>query len=367
MTVTVMPGSSSNTVRPSCFLIGWGEAAVELIAAPRRLPVLYWAYAQKEVLTMSIDTYHLRYFVAVAQRMNFTRAAEDLSMATSPLSRRIRDFERQLGVQLFERKSREVILTAAGRRLLPRVKDVLERFDALKSIARDGEPTEIILGVAPSTPPELAAATAAILRTSWPDATIVIESDGYAELGSALIGEQIDLAFQAGPRPNPTGFEGFPALTWHLGITMRLDDPMMQKTELALSDLADQRFVMQDDGTGLGRLQKHLLDSAGITEIEMTSDVVRAAYEVSSRGAYTLGVLETSPPIAKVLSTFDLGTRRVEGLDESVYTWLRWTAARAAREPYLRDAGRRVREGLSAAGLIGDETGLESAAPVEDA
>lgn len=70
---------------------------------------------------------HLRYFVAVAEELNFRRAAERLRLAQPALSAQIRDLEEELGARLLERTTRAVSLTPAGRALLERARDVLER------------------------------------------------------------------------------------------------------------------------------------------------------------------------------------------------------------------------------------------------
>ncbi|WP_031469198.1 LysR family transcriptional regulator [Sciscionella sediminilitoris] len=76
-----------------------------------------------------MEIFHLRYFLAVAEELSFSRAARRLHMATSPLSQRVRDLERELEVVLFDRDSHHVGLTRAGEALLPIARDVLGRFD----------------------------------------------------------------------------------------------------------------------------------------------------------------------------------------------------------------------------------------------
>src|SRR5690242_16173939 len=83
-----------------------------------------------------LETRQLRYFVAVAEELHFGRAAGRLGIAQPPLSKAIRDLERQLGVQLLTRTTRQVKLTPAGQTLLADARDVLAAAAAAARRAR---------------------------------------------------------------------------------------------------------------------------------------------------------------------------------------------------------------------------------------
>ncbi|MEA2254147.1 MAG: hypothetical protein QOG35_192 [Solirubrobacteraceae bacterium] len=116
---------------------------------------------------MTPDLRQLRYFVAVAEDLNFTRAAERLHMAQPPLSAAIRQLEDQLGVALLERTTRQVQLTLAGELLLRRGRELLAQADEVFSAVREVERAPVgRLGVGVAPParfglaPELFAACA---------------------------------------------------------------------------------------------------------------------------------------------------------------------------------------------------------------
>ena len=76
-------------------------------------------------MNQRLDSRSLAQFVAVARTLSFRRAAESLHLSQPPLSRAIRELEARLGVALFERDTRRVALTQAGRRLLPQAERIL--------------------------------------------------------------------------------------------------------------------------------------------------------------------------------------------------------------------------------------------------
>ncbi|MGX5181462.1 LysR family transcriptional regulator [Streptomyces avermitilis] len=107
----------------------------------------------------------LRYFLAVAEELNFGRAAERLLIAGPSLSQQIKTLERDLGVRLFDRDRRSVSLTPAGTALLPYTRSLLERADDLQRRARRlGGSEPVRLGYVNWLPADLTARTSAVAQ-----------------------------------------------------------------------------------------------------------------------------------------------------------------------------------------------------------
>ncbi|MDR6980402.1 DNA-binding transcriptional LysR family regulator [Streptomyces sp. 3330] len=107
----------------------------------------------------------LRYFVAVAEELNFGRAAARLLIAGPSLSQQIKALERDLGVRLFDRDRRSVSLTPAGADLLPHTRALLERADDLRGRARRLSGSQAVrLGYVNWLPADLARRTAPVAR-----------------------------------------------------------------------------------------------------------------------------------------------------------------------------------------------------------
>jgi len=112
-----------------------------------------------------VELRQLRYFVTVADELNFGRAAERLLIAGPSLSQQIKALERDLGVRLFERDRRSVSLTPAGAALLPHTRALLERADDLRRRASQLTGAEAVrLGYVSWLPADLTARTAAVAQ-----------------------------------------------------------------------------------------------------------------------------------------------------------------------------------------------------------
>lgn len=121
---------------------------------------------------------HLRYFVAVAEELNFSRAAQRLHIAQPPLSQQIRDLEEELGVTLFERTKRRVELTVPGQIFLDKARQAIEQVEqAVAAVQRAsrGELGRLSIGFNSSATYSVLPAILRAFRKYCPDVTLDLQ------------------------------------------------------------------------------------------------------------------------------------------------------------------------------------------------
>ncbi|MFC4910960.1 LysR substrate-binding domain-containing protein [Actinomadura gamaensis] len=189
---------------------------------------------------------HLAHFVAVAEELHFGRAAERLGMAQPPLSQRIRRLEDELGVRLFDRTSRRVELTAAGRLLLPEARDVLGRVGRIRELAersRSGEIGLVRAGLPADLGGDVVAALVSAFRGRHPDLRLTLRETGTAEQVAALADGSLDIAVLRHPC-DTRGLSLGPMLAQPLGVLLAADDPLADDPEIRAEALAGRDLVL---------------------------------------------------------------------------------------------------------------------------
>lgn len=193
-----------------------------------------------------LELRHLRYFVAVAEELNFSRAAERLHMAQPPLSAAIRQLEQELGTELLSRTTREVRLTEAGRTFLEgthRTLAELERARSDTERAAAGEIGHLRVGFSWSARFETLPAIGRSFRLSHPDVSLLTEEMWNARMLPALRSGQIDVAVSL--CPEVAGEFSYQAIRSEPVLALLAEShPLADKPGLELRDLADERWLM---------------------------------------------------------------------------------------------------------------------------
>lgn len=207
---------------------------------------------------------HFRYFVTVAEELHFGRAASRLGMSQPPLSQQIRLLEQELGVALFERTSRRVALTEAGRLFLVEARRTIEQAAHAMNVARrvgSGELGQINVGFASSVPFTTVVAQALTgFREAYPGVRLDLTEMSRTAQIAGLVSEKIEVGFirDIDPPVVPAGLEAILLMVEPLVVAMlashRLahahDDP-------TVSDLRDEDFILYRSDFGAG-FNEHL-------------------------------------------------------------------------------------------------------------
>jgi len=217
---------------------------------------------------------HLRYFVAVAEELNFTRAAEKLRLAQPSLTRQIRNLEEELGVRLLDRSKNQVSLTEEGQRFLVDARRLvalsLESVKAVQRFSR-GESGQLNLGYLFKFNFDLLPATLATFYQTCPEIAVNLFDMAPAEQLRALDARKIDLGF-VGLRP-PAANKNMAGLAWecvarhNVVVVLPAGHPLAKKGKIKITDLRLLFFVAMSEQTHPGSRDwlSSLCQGAGFT------------------------------------------------------------------------------------------------------
>ncbi|MEV7216772.1 LysR substrate-binding domain-containing protein [Kitasatospora cineracea] len=241
----------------------------------------------------------LEYFVAVAEERNFTRAAERVHISQSGVSAQVRQLERELGAELFDRSARAVTLTVAGKAALGHARQALAAARAVEQAV--GEVTGLVRGslrlgmVAGCTLTPLFDGLAAFHR-AHPGVELALLEDDSEHLTEAVRTGALDLALIGRPAPAPDGLDTHVVLGEPLVAAVPPGHPLLDVPAPALADLLAHPLICMPRGTGLRAVLDRDCAARGLTpHIALEAGAAAAIADLAARG---LGVAVLSRSMA---------------------------------------------------------------------
>lgn len=206
-----------------------------------------------------MDLRHLRYFVCVAEEAHFGRAAKRLGISQPPLSQQIRSLEMQLDAQLFERTSRRVALTEAGRMFLPEARATLaqaERAERTARMAQSGHIGHLALGFTSSGPfvPQVADALHQF-RANFPQVELTLRELGRDEQVDAIARHYLDIGIVRSFEPPivPEGLISAVLMEEEMFVAVRKDHRLNSADKsVTICDLEHEPLVLYSSAIGAG-------------------------------------------------------------------------------------------------------------------
>lgn len=190
---------------------------------------------------------HLRYFLAVAEHLNFSEASRRLHVAQPAISQTILDLEEELGVKLLLRTKRSTQLTAAGNAFKTEAQEIIRRAALAKSAAQraaKGEVGSLSIGFLPSAAAPILPDLVGAYRRRFPDVAIHLHELTPEQQLKAFAEKKIDLGFSR-PLPKERAKEFKQELIYNDGLLLALpkNHPLAGKKIVSLKNVAAERFV----------------------------------------------------------------------------------------------------------------------------
>lgn len=192
----------------------------------------------------------LRYFLAVADELHFGRAAQRLHMSQPPLSVQVGNLEREVGVPLFDRTTRRVTLTPAGKHLQTRAQRILDEVDAVRADMRDyvdGLAGQLAVGFVSSANYTVLPEVVQLFRARRSKVALTLVPLTSGEQFERLLAGTLDVGIVRDEFPQ-TG-TGAPVLTAEVVFEERLvvclprTHPLAQKTEVSVEEIIDEPMI----------------------------------------------------------------------------------------------------------------------------
>jgi DNA-binding transcriptional LysR family regulator len=193
-----------------------------------------------------MEMHQLRYFLAAAKVLSFTRAAEDCHVSQPALTTAIKKLEAQLGSPLFHREGRQIALTEFGRRMQPHLGQIVDQAKAAETVAKDFRllnQVPVRLGVMSTIGPMRLAGLMAAFEQQSPGVETALREGAPEALAAQLDADELDMAILNPLDGLGDNYRAEPLYTERYVVLLPPSNPLQKRNTLMLSDLSEQPYV----------------------------------------------------------------------------------------------------------------------------
>lgn len=205
---------------------------------------------------MDVHGRDLRYFVAVADHLSFTAAAEALYISQPALSKQIRRLESHLGAKLFDRDTRSVALTSVGTALLPHALRLLATWEMAEAAVESAKATQgaaLTIGISTSPGRGILPAVRSRFTTAFPDAKPVLRLVGWDDPTAGLADGTTDVAFVWLPLIDSDRYRWLPVASEPRLVALPQSHRLAARAHIDFGDLLDEPFLALPRSAGVLR------------------------------------------------------------------------------------------------------------------
>jgi LysR family transcriptional regulator for metE and metH len=268
---------------------------------------------------MNIEVRHLKLVATVAEEGSVTRASSRLHLTQSALSHQLRDVEEKLGVTLFERTARRMLLTPAGERLLESARRVLEELEnAEKALQNQSKQRQGLLRITTEcyTCYHWLPSLMRTFQEKSPRVEVRIVAEATRRAIEALLEGELDLAIVSDPVKNRKVVLE-PLFDDELFLVTALDHRLSRRSYVNAEDLADEHLILYTDDKRELTIYQHVLIPAGVSPRQLSSvqlteaivEMVKAGMGVSAIAGWAVAPYVKSKQVKAVRLTRN-GVRR---------------------------------------------------------
>lgn len=223
-----------------------------------------------------ITDFRLKVFEAVARRLSFTKAAEELFITQPAVTRHIREIELQLNQQLFRRNGRKIELTGTGNHLLAHVRHILKEYDLLNESMTAGEESvydgHLVIGASTTVSQYVIPPILALFNKSHPNVSIKLVNGNSDAIEELIANETVHLGIIEGIAHHPD-LHYKPFLQDEI-ILVSAKPHVAGHGSIKLKDIHKLPLLRREDGSGTRKIVAEALKNEGILAADLHTPII---------------------------------------------------------------------------------------------